>query len=357
MSTEEDFVLVPTNITLSEFLAEHLEATKETLKKRTWEGHEETARVHLVPMLGHLKLKELSRERVQSLYATKRAGGLSPGTVRRIHAVLSAALSRAVRWQLVPYNVCKDADPPRAASPDIRLLNPKEARAFMVAAEREPHHALYCLALTSGMRRGEILGLRWGCLDLAQRTLRVRHALVAGRGSPTFESPKTAKRRRSNILTAKAVDALERHRERQREAGFSVEDDALVFTSTKGTPINTSRLRLAFKAFLVRTGLPDIRFHDLRHTCATLLFSKGVHPKVVQELLGHATIKTTIQKHKTLQPSLPSLTSRWRRRAFNIIESLKEGDVARPFPRKSVAFCSREGVTPTHTVRILSPGL
>ena len=111
-----------------------------------------------------------------------------------------------------------------------------------------------------------------------------------------------------------------------------MEDDALVFTSTKGTPINTSRLRLAFKAFLVRAGLPDIRFHDLRHTCATLLFSKGVHPKVVQELLGHTTIKTTIQKHKTLQPSLPSLTSRWRRRAFNIIESLKEGDVARPFP-------------------------
>ena len=253
-------------MTLSEFLAQHLEATKETLKKRTWEGHEETARVHLVPMLGHLKLKVLSCERVQPLYAAKRAGGLSPVTVRRIHAELSATLSRAVRWRLVPYNVCKDADPPRASSPDLRLLNHKEVRAFMVAAEREPHHALYCLALTSGMRRGEILGLRWGCLDLAQRTLRVRYALVAGRGSPTFESPKTAKSRRSIILIAKAVDALERHRERQREAGLSVEDDALVFTSTKGTP---SMLRACVSPLKLSLCGPGCQTY-VSMTCGTL---------------------------------------------------------------------------------------
>ena len=97
---------------------------------------------------------------------------------------------------------------------------------------------------------------------------------------------------------------MERHRERQREVGFSVEDDALVFTSTKGTPINTSRLRLAFKAFLVRAGLPDIRFHDLRHTCATLLFSQDVHPKVVQELLGHATINITLDTYSHVLPGM-----------------------------------------------------
>jgi integrase len=134
MSTEKDFVLVPTNITLSEFLAEHLESTKETLKKRTWEGHEETARVHLVPMLGHLKLKELSRERVQSLYATKRAGGLSPGAVRRIHAVLSAALSRAVRWQLVPYNGC----PTTSAKTRTRREPHPQIFAYSTPKKREP---------------------------------------------------------------------------------------------------------------------------------------------------------------------------------------------------------------------------
>lgn len=301
---EEAPMVVPTNLTLGEFLNQHLEATKETLKKRTWEGHEETVRVHLVPMLGHLKLKDLSRERVQSLYTTKCAEGLSPGTVRRIHAVLSAALSRAVRWRLVPYNVCKEADPPRAEYSEIRPFNQDEARAFLVAAEGERHHALYCLALTTGMRRGELLGLPWRNIDLDQRVLHVRRALITGRGSPTFTSPKTAKSRRSIALTTKAVDALEHHRERQREAGFSVEDDALVFTSTKGTPINTSRLRLAFKAFLVRAGLPDIRFHDLRHTCATLLFSKGVHPKVVQELLGHATVNITLDTYSHVLPGM-----------------------------------------------------
>ena len=182
ISVNEDFVPVPTDMSVGESLNQYLEAAKETLKKRTWEGHEETVRVHLVPSLGHLKLNKLSRSHLQSLYSAKRKEGLASGTVRRIHAVLSAALSRAVRWRLVPYNVCKDADPPRAESPEFRVLNQEEARAFIEAAEGERYHALYCLALTSGMRRGEILGLRWGSVCLAQHTLHVRHALVAGRG-------------------------------------------------------------------------------------------------------------------------------------------------------------------------------
>ncbi len=304
ISAKEDFVAIPANITVSEFLKQYLEAAREKLRRRTWEGHEETVRVHLVPSLGHLKLKELTRSHVQSLYTAKRVRGLSPGTVRRIHAVLSAALSAAVRWRLLPYNVCKDADPPRTEPPEIRPLNQEEARAFMVAAEGERHHALFCLALTTGMRRGEILGLRWGCLDLALRTVHVRQTLVAGRGSPTFESPKSAKSRRSITLTTRAVDALELHRERQGKAGFSVEDEALVFTSIRGTPLNTSRLRLAFKAFLVRAGLPDIRFHDLRHTCATLLLCQGVHPKIVQELLGHTTINITLDTYSHVLPGI-----------------------------------------------------
>lgn len=142
---------------------------------------------------------------------------------------------------------------------EIRPLNQKETRSFLRLAEGERYSALYCLALTIGMRRGEILGLWWGSLGLTQYTLQVRYALVAGRGSIT-SSPKTNKSRRSIKLTTKAVDALVRHQERQGEAGFSVENDALVFTFTKGTLINTSRLRLAFKAFLKRSELPDIRF-------------------------------------------------------------------------------------------------
>jgi integrase len=196
-------------------------------------------RVHLIPSLGHLKLKELTREHIQHLYTTKRGEGLSAGTVRRIHAVLSSAFSRAVRLRLVKHNICQDADPPRSEVSEICPLNQKEARSFLKLAEGEGYSALYCLAST----------------------------------------------RRSIKPTTKAVDALVRHQERQCEAGFSVENDALVFTSTKGTPINTSRLRLAFKAFLKRSGLPDIRFQDLRHTYVTLLLSKGIHPKKVANSL------------------------------------------------------------------------
>ena len=305
MTTKDDApVVMPMNITVGEFLNRHLEVSKETLKKRTWENHDDTVRVHLIPILGHLKLKELTREHIQYLYTTKRGEGLSAGTVRRIHAVLSSAFSRAVRWRLVTHNICKDADPPRSEVPEIRPLTQKEARNFLIRAEGERYYALYCLALTSGMRRGEILGLRWGSLDLTERTLQVRHALVAGRGSPTFDSPKTNKSRRSIKLTTKAVDALVRHQERQCEAGFSVENDALVFTSTKGTPINTSRLRLAFKAYLKRTGLPDIRFQDLRHTYATLLLSQGIHPKIVSEQLGHANIGITLDTYSHVLPGM-----------------------------------------------------
>ena len=150
------------------------------------------------------------------------------------------------------------------------------------------------------MRRGEILGLRWESLDLTQRTLQIRHALVAGRGSPSFDSPKTTESRRNTTLTAKAVDALIR----QREAGFSLENDALVFAFTKDTPVKTSRLRLALKAFLKRTGLPNIRFQDLRHAYATLLPSKGIHPKIVSEQLGHANIGITLDTYSHVLPGM-----------------------------------------------------
>jgi integrase len=202
------------------------------------------------------------------------------------------------------HNICKDVDPPRAEASEIRPFDQKEARGFLIRAEGERYHALYCLALTSGMRRGEILGLRWESLDLTQRTLQIRHALVAGRGSPSFGSPKTTKSRRNTTLTAKAVEALIRHRKRQREAGFSVENDALVFTSTKDTPVNTSRLRLAFKVFLKRTELLNIRFQDLRHTYATLLPSKGIHPKIVSEQLGHANIGITLDTYSRVLPGM-----------------------------------------------------
>jgi integrase len=185
MTNKEDVpVVMPMNITVGAFLDRHLEVAKESLMKRTWENHDDTVHVHLTPMLGHLKLKELRREHIQHLYTIKRGKGLSAGTVRRIHAVLSSACRRAVRWRLVTHNICQDVDPPRPENSEIRPLNQQEARKFLLGAKSERYHALYRLALTSGMRRDEILGLRWGSLDFTPRTLQVRHALVAGRGFP-----------------------------------------------------------------------------------------------------------------------------------------------------------------------------
>src|SRR5215203_5167240 len=186
------------------------------------------------------------------------------------------------------------------------------------------------LAVTTGMRQGELLGLRWEDVDLAGGTLQVRRTLStrAGRGF-AFSPPKTAKGRRSIKLTEVAKRSLKKHRKAQLEERMKLaglwEDNGLVFATRLGTPMGRQELVMrSFKPLLIKAGLPNIRFHDLRHTCATLLLSKGVHAKFVQELLGHATISTTIRKYKTLRPSLPSLTGEWRYCAINTVKSLNE---------------------------------
>ena len=195
------------------------------------------------------------------------------------------------------------------------------------------------LAVTTGMRQGELLGLRWEDVDLAGGTLQVRRTLSTrtGRGF-SFSPPKTAKGRRSTKLPEVAKKrSLKKHRKAQLEERMKLaglwEDNGLVFATRLGTPMGRQELvTRSFKPLLKKASLPDIRFHDLRHTCATLLLGKGVHAKFVQELLGHATISTTIQNYKTSRTSLPGLLGRWQCRAVKVIESLKGGAVVRALP-------------------------
>ena len=236
--------------------------------------------------------------------------GLSPRTVQYLHSVLHRALKQALRWGLVPRNVTEAVDPPRVRKEEMRPLSPAEARKLLEAARADRLEALYVLAVHCGLRQGELLGLRWKDIDLEAGTLQVRRTLSDG----TFTAPKTARSRRSVKLTAGAVEALKRHSARQADEmtrmGERYEDRGLIFASEVGTPLNRHNLaHRSFKPLLKRAELPNIRFHHLRHTCATLLLSKGVHPKFVQELLGHATIAITLDTYSHVLPGMGDQTA------------------------------------------------
>lgn len=223
MAAEEDTpAFVPTNITVGEFLVQYEDAVRDTMKRRSFETYLDIARLHLLPALRNTKLEDLTREQVQRMYARKRDEGLSAARVRRIHGVLSSALNHALRWRLVEYNVCKEVSPPRVPPPEIRPFSLDEAKRFLAAAQGDRFEALYVLGMTSGMRLGELGGLFWSDVDLARRVLCVQRALITGHGGQSLESPKTPGSRRGISLTAKAVDALLRHRKRQQAEGFPV---------------------------------------------------------------------------------------------------------------------------------------
>jgi integrase len=239
-----------------------------------------------VPAFGGIKLGNLTPAHLKTLYASKT--DLSPTTIRHLHAAIHKALDEAVADNLIPRNVATNIRLPKMRKKEIHPLNPGQAKAFLEAARGDRYEALYVLAIHYGLRRGELLGLKWS--DLQGNTLQVRRTMSEARVGRIEEETKNGKGRRIE-LSEKAVEALRSHRRQQ----VGVKDSEYIFPSTTGTPTNSSNLMYrSLKPTLKRAGLPQIRFHDLRHTCATIRFMKGQHPKRVQELLGHASIAMTM---------------------------------------------------------------
>jgi integrase len=296
------------SLKLGEYLDGWLSDVRETVRQRSWERYEQIVRVHIKPALGRIKIKALSPTHVRGLYREKLDAGLSRRTVQYIHTTLHKALKDAVSDGLIPRNVAEGIRPPRPKKKEITPLDPEQARAFLAAAHEDRFEALYVLAIHCGLREGELLGLKWDDVDLETGMLRVRRTLSETRTGYIFEPPKNGKGR-SIKLTQAASEALRSHLERQLEeidsSGDDYQDQGLIFPSRKGTPMNARNLTArSFKPLLKRAGLPDIRLHDLRHTCATLMLCEGVHIKLVQELLGHATISITLDTYSHLLPGM-----------------------------------------------------
>ncbi len=295
--------------TTGAYLGEWLESVRPTLRPRTWARYEQIVRVHAAPAIGRIPLARLRPEDLQKLYSALVAAGSAPATVLHVHAVLHRALRQAERWGAVGRNVATLVDRPRLVRHEMRTLSPEESRALLDAATADRVGALYVLALTSGMREGELLGLRWRDVDFDAGAVRVRHTLQRTRAGLTLSEPKTAHSRRQVVLTRTALAALRRHRIAQAEErlrlGAAWEDLDLVFANEIGRPFEAANLvHRSFLPLLARAGLPRVRFHDLRHSAATLLLGRGVHPKIVAEQLGHATIAITLDLYSHVTPTM-----------------------------------------------------
>jgi integrase len=284
--------------TVSQFFTQWLDAVRPSLRPRTFVGYEQLVRLHVIPEIGTLSLARLTPQHLQRLYTSRLDAGLSSTTVNHVHALIHKALSNAVRWGSVHRNIADLVDPPRNRHFEITTLSPEQARAFLDAAAGHRLEALYVLAVTTGMRQGELLGLRWRDVDVDAGTLQIRGSMQATQEGLRIMEPKTAGSRRRVALSKQPIDALRRHRVAQAEERFRMgagwEDAELVFATEAGRPITASGLRRSYEPLLKRAGLPRMRFHDLRHTSATLLLGRGVHPKVVSEMLGHTRISTTL---------------------------------------------------------------
>ncbi len=294
-------------VLLGEFLTRWLrDSVRGTVRVSSYERYERIVRVHIAPALGGTKIKDLSPLDIQNLYRRKLDEGLSPRTVRYIHVTLGRALKLAMKWGYAARNATQAVDPPRQVGKEIFPLSTEQAGALLASVTTDQERALYGIAVTTGMRQVEILGLKAKDLDLKKGVVRVRRTLSLTKEGFSFNPPKTANGKRSIRLVSYTAGALEHHLENRRREDPGFAEESLVFVTEAGTPLRANNLvRRSFKPLLKRAGLPETtRFQDLRHTFATILFQKDVHPKVVQGLLGHGSITLTLQTYTHFIPSL-----------------------------------------------------
>ena len=304
LTAQQDGLPIPTGRqSVEQFLTRWLtDVVRTSVRPRTHESYSSLVECHIAPVLGKVQLEKLTPQNVQAFMNGKLEEGLSPRTVQYLRAVLRRALGQALKWGLVPRNVATLVDPPHVRKFELNPLTPDELRELLDAVKGNRFEALFILTVTTGLRRGEVLGLQKEDVDLKHGQLRVRHALqrVKGYGLQLVET-KSAAARRPLKLSKLAVEALTRHRRRQLKqrlaAGSRWTESGFIFTSRKGTPVEPATVIRNYHRVLKNAGLRHQRFHDLRHANASLLLAEGVHPRVVMEMLGHSQISLTLDTY------------------------------------------------------------
>lgn len=297
------------SLTAGEYLTRWLtDSVRGTVRSSTYRSYGRVVNGHLVCGIGREKLAKLRPDHIRRLYRDMLDAGKSTRTVQYSHTLLKRALTQAVMDGLIPRNAAEAVRPPQLKREEIQPLNAGQVRALLQAAETADDRlrTFYAVAVRTGMRPGEMLALRWSDVDLeGNATVRINRSLSDGE----FTAPKTARSRRRITLSPATIAALKLHRKHQLEERMAKaglwEDHGLVFPSSVGTPKSQRNLNREFKNAIKRAGLPEhFRLYDLRHTCATLLLSRNVHPKYVQELLGHASIALTLDTYSHVIPGM-----------------------------------------------------
>jgi integrase len=309
-AVDEGRVVEPSKLTVAEYLERWLdEHAKHEVSAKTFERYSELLRLHATPVIGRRPLARLEPLHIQACHAAMRERGLSAQTVKHAHRVLSQALSRALRLRLIALNPATGVDAPRVARTEMKILDHAQAGSLLMkAAKSSAIYVPVLLAVTTGMRRGEILALHWRDVDLERRSLSVSQTLEETKaGGLVFKTPKTERSRRTISLPALTVEELFRHRARQAEdrlrAGPIWVDHDLVSCRPDGLPFSPRQLSKTFAALSRRLKL-GVRFHDLRHTHISHLLAAGVHPKVASERAGHASISITLDVYSHLIPGM-----------------------------------------------------
>lgn len=297
---------------LGVYLADWLAHVRTRVRPTTYEGYEVLVRLHISPFLGQLFLADVRPLHLQRLYGALLAGEsgrpLAGGTVLNAHFVLTQALSQAVRWGLIGTNPAAGAQPPRPRRAELATVDMALASRIMDAASGSRMELPVALAIATGMRRGEILALRWADLDEAWETAQVRRTLQPTSEGLVFSEPKTRRSRRAVALPRFLGPFFDRQHEaqaaRRAEAGKGWTDLDLVVDGRNGAPLNPDTMSASWRKLVREHRLPHVRFHDLRHAHATLMLLKGVHPKIVSERLGHASIAITLDTYSHVLPSM-----------------------------------------------------
>ena len=317
---------------------------KGNLKPTTYDSYENRIRVHIQPGLGEIPIEKLQTQMIQDFYNSKLRSdrgdskdGLSARSVRHLHTIICSSLDQAVQEGLLQINVAKSAKPPIVRRKKMSNMSLENLIKFANSVKTDKHYSSYIIAITTGLRRGELLGLCWDCVDLDNGTISIeRQLLVLKEGVVLDDGTKSKLSRRKVTLTDDGIKVLKDQKAKQDDnrkllTGGGYTDNNLVFSRDDGSFLDPREFTKRFQRNLEKAGLPKIRLHDLRHTHASLLLEKEIHPKIVQDRLGHSSIITTLDLYSHLSEGLQKKASESLKGLFAeqeepLVDVLKDND-------------------------------
>jgi integrase len=320
---ESGLDLRASTVTVGAFLDAWLESTaRERVRPSTYVSYQGHVRHHLKPALGTTKLRQLTPQQVNAMLSERVANGMSPTTANLIRATLRTALSSAVKWGMVSQNVAALSDPRPVRRQRVEPLSVEQIQILLIHATNDRIGPLLVVAVHTGLRQGELLGLRWQDVDIKGRSIQVRHTLTRPDGAPALTDPKTEQSRRSIRLSDHALAALEVQADRVAESRMAAasrwQENDLVFPTTIGTFQHSSNVTHRFQKMLADAGLPRRTFHGLRHSTASILLREGVDLFTVKEVLGHSQIALTADTYGHLTQKLSDEAARRMGQAFMV---------------------------------------